>query len=123
LKSQTSSLLIVEDQHYIRDKIKEEVLKMDMYGVVHESDTLQEALKIINGEAIDTIILDLSLPDGSGLEILSYLKEKNLGKRVFVFSASPEMKNVSIRYGANYFFDKKNGLDPLIEMLRNDTTI
>lgn len=123
MKSQTSSLLIVEDQHYIRDKIKEEVLKMDMYGVVHESDTLQEALKIINGEAIDTIILDLSLPDGSGLEILSYLKEKNLGKRVFVFSASPEMKNVSIRYGANYFFDKKNGLDPLIEMLRNDTTI
>lgn len=120
MKTHINNLLIVEDQPYIRDKIYEEALKIEMFHKIYKSGTLQKALNIIKNDEVHTICLDLSLPDGSGLEILSYLKENNLEKKVVVFSASPEMEKVSLRYGANYFFDKKNGLEPLVEELRNE---
>jgi len=119
LKLKSTNLLIVEDQLYIRDKIKEEALKTDVFDVAYVCETLKEALNIINTQEVHIITLDLSLPDGGGLEILSYIKNNNLNIKVLVFSASSEMKNISLRYGANYFFDKKNGLEPLISALSN----
>ncbi len=112
------NLLIVEDQSYIKEKIKEEARKINIFQSIQSSENLREAFKILKSSPVDVITLDLSLPDGSGLEILSHLRDHNIQKKVFVFSASPELERVALRYGADSFFDKNNGLDPLIDQLR-----
>jgi two-component system nitrate/nitrite response regulator NarL len=119
MNKNVNNLLIVEDHPYIRNKIKEEVKKINIFDAIHVSETLKEALNILNSTVIGTITLDLNLPDGNGLEILTHLREKNISKRVLVFSANPEMEKVSLRYGANYFFDKKNGIEPLVKKLKD----
>lgn len=119
MKINSNNLLIVEDQSFIQEKIKDEAKKINVFDTIHVSSTLKDALAIIDNEEINVISLDLSLPDGSGLKVLSMLKEKNIQKDVLVFSASTEMEKISLRYGANHFFDKKNGLEPLIETLKS----
>ena len=119
MKLPSFNLLIVEDQEYIRNNIKAEAVKTKVFDSIFLCSTVKEAREIIANEEIQIISLDLSLPDGSGLEILAYLKENNIDKKVIVFSASPEMESVSKRYGAYEFFDKKNGIEPLINGLKN----
>lgn len=114
----TNNLLIVEDHSYINSKIAEEALKIDAIKNIHVSETLEEAFKILNSKDIEVITLDLSLPDGNGLDILLYLKEKELKKKVIVFSSNAELKNACLRFGAHSFVDKNNSFDSLIDNLK-----
>ena len=67
------------------------------------------------------VVLDLSLPDGNGLELLKWFEEKKIRTKVFVFSASIELKRICLRYGASAFYDKAQDFDDLIEALKNES--
>ena len=57
-------------------------------GHVIAVHTLEDARKKLESTAVDLIILDLGLPDGSGLELLSFMNIKGIDVPVIIFSAS-----------------------------------
>ena len=63
------------------------------------------------------IILDLNLPDGNGIELLKWVKEKQIETQVYVFSTSIELKRLCLKYGTFAFFDKAKDFNKLIETL------
>ena len=70
-------ILIVEDEKQLREVISESLLK-ERY-VVETADTAAAAFDKITAYDYDCILLDIMLPDGSGLDLLRKLKE--MGKR------------------------------------------
>jgi response regulator of citrate/malate metabolism len=115
-----SNLLVIEDNTYIGEKIVDASKKIQGICDIKLSKTLKEAFAFLKELNFDTITLDLSLPDGSGIEVLKWLKKENLNKQVFVFSTNTELENICLRYGATAFFDKANGFDDLINTIESN---
>jgi two-component system phosphate regulon response regulator OmpR len=68
-------ILIVEDSPLVTDAFK--VLFTDAGYDVDDAATVAEAIERGTAGPVDLMLLDLSLPDGSGLEIMSALRERN----------------------------------------------
>lgn len=62
----------------------------------HSADAvarLDDAVSLLSRELYDLIVLDLSLPDGSGTDLLNRLPERNAGTPVFVVSARADLED------------------------------
>lgn len=68
-------ILIVEDDMALSNGIALALKGEDLVFI--KAYTLQEARKVVMGQEIDLIILDINLPDGNGLEFLEWFKAKH----------------------------------------------
>jgi response regulator of citrate/malate metabolism len=118
LKSKLNNVLIVEDNPLIGKSIVNAIEKISTIESLQLTTSLQEAISLIDHTNFNLIILDLSLPDGNGLELLKILKERKEKKKVLVFSTNTDLKQVCLRYGAYAFFDKATDFDELIETIK-----
>lgn len=90
-------LLIVEDEKGLRESIQDYLTKE---GFICEStDALSPALEKVKIYNYDLIILDLTLPDGNGLELLEFVKREKLASGILIVSARDSLN------------DKLRGLD------------
>lgn len=67
-------ILIVEDSALVVDAFR--VLFTDAGYDVESAATVAEAIELGTTKKIDLMLLDISLPDGSGLEIMNAFKER-----------------------------------------------
>ncbi|HMU45920.1 MAG TPA: response regulator [Chitinophagaceae bacterium] len=102
-------VLIVEDQGEIGlllDLILEEKnLEPDYVNSLLDADEYLQK----NNPSI--IILDNKLPDGFGVDFVSYVKKKFPGIRIIMISGYPSAKDVALENGADLFFEKPFSLD------------
>ena len=70
----TGKVLIVDDESFIRVALTE-ALRSWGYETC-EAGTVKDALTVFNEEEPDVALLDIDLPDGSGLDILTALKDR-----------------------------------------------
>lgn len=71
--NKTNYILIVEDNYWIGSMVLE-LLETEGYTAKHV-DTANKALKLLNQEKADLIILDIGLPDKNGNEFLEELAQ------------------------------------------------
>ena len=69
----TPTVLVVEDEADLRMMTRFMLETRSRYKVI-EASTGEEALKIIDGEPVDVMLLDLRLPDMEGWEVLARLE-------------------------------------------------
>ncbi len=100
------NILIVDDEEFIRLTLKR-IYSEEPYRVFLEGNGAS-ALKTAEEEAIDLALLDLNLPDMSGLDILKELKKSNPGILVIMITgyASVESAVEALKLGA-YDYIKK----------------
>lgn len=68
------NFLIVEDVKHVRDTIIEYLKEMGFVGKIKYTDNRDQALELASQEKFDFFILDWSLNEGTGHEILSKLR-------------------------------------------------
>jgi two-component system phosphate regulon response regulator PhoB len=108
LQVPTSRIVVVEDEpdiaDFLRDALRKEGYRASVAG------NAQQALEAIRQEPVDLVILDLMLPDMSGLEVLKQLKryDETSSVRVIVVSArSEELDRVlAFEFGADDYVTK-----------------
>src|SRR5438045_9101353 len=87
MSTQTSSILLIEDdpslQESLRDFLEENGFDTHTASSRSEGETLLRSLRPA------VCLLDLNLPDGSGLDLLRLITQENLPVRVIVMSAFP----------------------------------
>lgn len=75
------NLLIIEDNliysHFLVNSICKELNNIRLYSIV---DTGKRSIRNIKKKKIDIIILDLKLPDISGIDIINYIEGNNLSQ-------------------------------------------
>lgn len=85
----TMKILIIEDEKDLREMLEEFLLK-EKY-VVETASNYKSALNKIAVYDYDCILLDIMLPDGSGLDILAKLKALNKSENVIIISAKDSL--------------------------------
>jgi DNA-binding response OmpR family regulator len=78
-------ILIVEDETGLRDSIEAYFTGSD--SVCETAKDFVSALEKVSIYRYDCIILDLTLPDGNGLDIIRHLKDKEFNDGVLIISA------------------------------------
>jgi two-component system, OmpR family, KDP operon response regulator KdpE len=85
-----------------------------------EARTLEQARAILAEKHIDIVLLDVRLPDGSGLDLLREIKSSHPDLSVVVMSASvlPEERTEAIDAGSDAFVAKPYVPGDLLDTLR-----
>lgn len=99
-------ILIVDDE--VRFRTAYASLLADRQRVIDEAANGQEALAKLRDGKFDLVILDLKLPDISGLEIMEWLTAKKIDTSVIVFSADKSINSAihALRHRAFEFLRK-----------------
>ncbi|RPJ86232.1 MAG: DNA-binding response regulator [Acidobacteria bacterium] len=110
-------VLIADDHDVVREGIKG-ILNEAGIDVVGEAANAGQLLQLTTSVPFDVVILDLGLPDASGMHVLTELKQQ--AARVIVYSAYPEEKfgARTILGGARGFVSKDQSPEDLIKAVR-----
>lgn len=81
-------ILLVEDDAYLRDGLCE-LFSKEGYEAA-SAKNLAEGKKLFESGAFDLVVLDVMLPDGSGLELCSYIREGGFSVPVLFLTACDE---------------------------------
>ncbi len=108
------NLLVVDDEKSIRETLKE-ILEEEGYRVFL-ADSIKSMKNLVEKQYFHCILLDLWLPDGNGLDYISYLKEKLPGCALIVITGHGKSEHAvrAIREGAYDFLEKPFSMDRLI---------
>src|SRR5581483_4503396 len=99
---------VVDDHQLVRIGLKQIIEAQPDFSWVGEAKTGREALTLLRSTPCDVLLLDLSLPDMSGLDVLRQIKTHHEAVSTLVLSAYPETQyglNV-LRAGASGFISK-----------------
>lgn len=83
-------ILICDDHKIVREGLKQILQQIKEVTHISEAGDGNEAISMIKSELFDTLILDISLPDKSGLEILQIVKERWPSINVLMLSMLPQ---------------------------------
>ena len=109
-------MMIVED-HSAFAQALELVLGPD--ALISHARTLEEGRAMIGtAEPFDVVVLDLSLPDGVGTELIPEIRERNPRTSVVVLSAREDVDEVASEAGADAAMHKETPLPEIISSLR-----
>ncbi|CAN5322471.1 sigma-54 dependent transcriptional regulator [soil metagenome] len=114
-------IMIVDDDRFVRMALSE-ALKSWEYSVV-EAESVASAKKMFADEEPGIVLLDIDLPDGSGLDILTDIKEKSPDTIAVMITGNVDIGNTvaALRGGAHDFIGKPVRVEELRVTLRNAT--
>ena len=113
--------VLIADDHAILRRGLEEILVREIEGVVcGEAENAQQVFAQVQNHSWDLVILDLSMPGRSGLDVLRDLKRTRPKVPVLMLSMHPEDqygKRV-LRAGASGYMNKESAPEELIKAIR-----
>jgi len=114
-------VLIVDDHAILRAGVREMLADEEDLQVVGEAGSAEEALQLINaGTEVDVVILDVTLPGQSGIELLKTLRRDRPDLQILVLSMHPERSFAVrlMRAGANGYVPKMIVPEELVRAVR-----
>ena len=112
-------IFVVEDSAAVRERLIEMIRELEDMEVVGEAGTCDAALAGIMATRPDVAILDVHLPDGSGIKVLAAVKQRFVGIRGIVLTnyTSAQHRTAAADAGAEYFLDKSADFERIPEIL------
>jgi two-component system nitrogen regulation response regulator NtrX len=107
-----ATILLVDDERGIHE-VFEDAMESGR-RVLHAMDGM-EALQLLEGEEVDLIVTDLTMPNLDGMALLREVRERGVRVPALVLSAHGSVPNVveALRLGAHDFIEKPAGTDRL----------
>src|ERR1700726_4629561 len=117
--AQCLSFLLVECSKVLTERLTEAIKQIPEVELIGTADTEAGALAAVKRDAVDVIILDLHLKQGTGFGVMRALATTAQKPRIIVLTNYdlPEYKNAAIALGATHFLDKARDYGRLPEVL------
>jgi len=111
--------MVVDDHPMWRDSVARDLTEAGYEVVATASDGAQ-ALRVFGAARPDVVVLDLQLPDMTGVEVTSALRAVDPAVRVLVLSASGEQQDVldAVKAGAAGYLLKSAARQELLDAVR-----
>lgn len=109
-------VIIVDDHAILRSGIKQILIASGDIEVVGEAENVAQAIKCVRELAADVMLLDISLPDKTGIEALKLIKRENAALNILMLSMYMEEQYAvrSIRSGASGYLCKHTASEELL---------
>ncbi|OHE58079.1 MAG: DNA-binding response regulator [Thermodesulfovibrio sp. RBG_19FT_COMBO_42_12] len=113
-------ILIADDHAIVREGLKQIISETPDMAVVAEASNGEDVLEKVSANKYDVILLDISMPGRSGLDILRQLKIEKPKLPIMMLSVHPEEQYAvrALRAGASGYLTKESAPDELIAAIR-----
>ncbi|MDR0963115.1 MAG: response regulator [Clostridium sp.] len=113
------NILICDDAAFMRMMIKD-ILTKNGYNVIGEAENGVRAVEKYKELTPDLVLMDITMPEMSGIDALKRIKASNAGAQVIMCSAMGQQAMVieSIQSGAKDFIVKPFNADRVIEAVK-----
>lgn len=86
------------------------------------STTLQDGLSAFEKMNPQLLLLDNNLPDGYGIDHITFFKQHNPSVCIVLISARSDLKNSALEKGADFFIEKPISFNVLNTILDNNSS-
>jgi two-component system, NarL family, invasion response regulator UvrY len=109
-------ILICDDHKIVREGLRKILQQMHEITHIEEAKDGSEVISFLSNDHYDIIIMDISLPGRSGLEILQSIKERWPVVNVLMLSMHPEEQYAirALKLGASGYLTKDSASDELL---------
>lgn len=113
-------ILIVDDHAIVREGLKQILAEVDDIEVGGEADNSSHAMQMARRGHWDLVLMDISMPDRSGLETLELLRKEHPGIKVLMLSMHRETQYAvrALKSGAAGYLNKQSAPDQLVDAIR-----
>ncbi|MCU0474282.1 MAG: response regulator transcription factor [Bacteroidales bacterium] len=108
-------ILLADDHQVVREGLKQILRNIKISDRVEEANNGTEALNKIKSGEFDFVILDISMPGQSGLDILKALKNCNINVSILILSVHPQKQYAvrALKLGAAGYISKNSAPEEL----------
>ena len=113
-------ILIVDDHAIVREGLKQILAEVDDIEVAGEADCSSRALQMTRRESWDMVLMDITMPDRSGIETLELMKKEHPGLQVLMLSMHRETQYAvrALKSGAAGYLNKQSAPAQLVDAIR-----
>lgn len=121
MKTKKLVVLVVEDSLLIINRILCMLEEAENVKLVIHASNFNESMKMINEINADVVLLDINLPDKSGIELLKIIKANHPQTKVIMLTnhASNNYRELCTHMGADFFLDKSNDFEKIPEAINS----
>lgn len=114
------SVMIADDHAIVRQGLKQILSETDDIKVAGEAETGFQAIKIARQQDFNVMLLDISLPDRNGIEILKQIKKDRPNLAVLMLSMHNEHEFAirALKAGASGYLNKQSAPAQLVVAIR-----
>jgi len=120
LNSQLISVAIVEDHKVVADGLESLINSSGEATVVGKAHSLAEAKKMLERIEIEVLLLDIGLPDGSGIDFCSQIKAQCPNIKILMLTSYSELSIImrALELGASGYILKNAMTEEILEGIR-----
>ena len=113
------NILIVEDEKQLLDSMMTFLKESGM--TCEKATNLAEAIDRINNSDYDCIVLDIGLPDGSGLKVINEMEQKENQTAIVIVSAKNSLDDrlIGLNFGADDYITKPFYMPELVARIKS----
>ena len=120
-----TQILIVDDEPIVRESLRDWLV--DAGYEVQTAKTGEEGLKILKGQEVGLVLLDVRLPGKTGIRVLEEMKQIRPDVKAIIITAyaSPQMRDEAMKLGALQYMTKPiapDKLDKVVKKALSDTS-
>ncbi|NCT97683.1 MAG: response regulator transcription factor [Comamonadaceae bacterium] len=111
---------IVDDHAIVRSGLRQFLGEHVDLKVTGEANNGREALELARGGEVDVLLMDISMPDHSGVDALQAIKARFPDLPVLILSGFPEAQYATtlLRYGASGYLNKECEPEEIVNAIR-----
>ena len=114
-------VLLVDDSRVIRERLLSLIAELPDIEVVGKAERVAEAIRKIRTLRPQIVVLDISLPDGNGMQVLEAIRKmrRPLPRVIMLTNFAHEAyREKCLELGAEYFFDKSAEFEEAVEVIK-----
>jgi len=113
------TLLIIDDHPMFRDGVKTIVRANPAYDIIAEAGTCTEGLALARGLKPDLVLVDISLPDGNGIDLARDILVQAPQTKVLMLSMHSKVEFIATAFqaGVSAYLAKDSSRDQLVQAL------
>jgi DNA-binding NarL/FixJ family response regulator len=118
-------VFIADDSRIVREHLVTLLEELAGIEIVGQAENVAEAIRGIRDLRPDVVILDIRMPDGSGIDVLQNIKQDGGAPMVIILTnyPYPGYRQRCLQAGADFFLDKSTEFDQIpkvFEQLKQD---
>ena len=117
----TASIMIVDDHPLVRDGFRQLIDSESGFSLCCEAGTMSEALQLLTDYSPDLAIIDLSLPDGNGLDLIKRMHSQYPQLPILVYSMHDVdmFADLALSAGAKGYINKQEAGEQVLIAARH----
>jgi len=121
MSESTTSVIVVDDHPLFRRGVVDVLNESDNFEVIAQYDSAQQLLDKIDSLAPQLLLLDLQMPETSGLDVLKLLRKDRSDLKIIILTACSDQNMIldALKFGANGYLQKDTPADQIISYLKS----